>query len=765
MAEPPDLQGTIAIEAVEWTAGEDDRLTISVRGRWRRRRPALSGLPVLVIEADGQRHRFTATPEPPSLGGAPPGGWQMTFTVPAWLAPHLGGRAWLQLGLAVVALPRAVGAGQRPIDAETLSERRMRTAELAEQRARARVSEAEAVAAELTIRVEELERSLEQAEREPDRLRELLAERDQQRRVAEQRAHAEYAMRLELEEELAEGGTADDERRRLEAGDLAAAEERVRDLEVELEELRRRAAEAEQLAAAARAVPPAPVPVAAPFELGPELAVATRPVVAVTVARPPAGRGAAGAAELRALHGERGLVAARATTGGAGVDAGPGDVGGLESELRLHETVAALRQELGVRAAAEARATSRLVLADQEAGRVAPEIDAGRFATVLADLRAEFEQLTALAQREASVRALTEQRVEELEGRIAELEGELRERDVRARRAFDGLGELRVLLARLAGGTLGAPAAESLVEPPAETTVAPESVPDAPAPPVELERFDDALVRLRAAAGDPNFGESDRPDRTESPNLAPGTASLPWLREAFARLIAGDPAIAGELLVALLPAQGAAWSEPIAYDLVLAPDSVVRVTSAGGGADAEIERAATPRALERVAFRASGDHAQLARLIVAGAFRRRIMRRGLARVEGARTALTAPAAILDAPLGLPGLYATGVRLEPRLAFRLVASMVRPSWTTGERFSIAHAAGSGEGALTYLHVRGGEPLTVTHTPPLGPVATTVSCRADQLLAVLAGDASADVSVSGEPGPLVALLGWLERAQNG
>jgi TolA-binding protein len=669
MADPPDLQGAIAIEAVEWTAGEDDKLTISVRGRWRRRRQVLSGLPALVIEAEGRRHRFTATPEPPSLGGAPPGGWQMTFTVPAWLAPHLGGRAWLQLGLAVVPLPRAVGAGQRPIDPDTLSERRMRTAELAEHRARARVSEAEAVVVELTIRVQELERSLKQAQREPDRLRELLAERDQQRRVADQRAHAEYAMRLELEEELAGGGSRDDERRRLDAGELAAAEERVRELELELEDLHRRVAEAEQLAAAARAVPDPEPAAAAPFDLRPELEIAARPARATPA--PLSGRTTvASSVELRALRDERGLIALR----GAPAEAEP--------EPQLHDTIAALRHELGLRAAAEARATSRLALAEREAGRTAPEIDAGRFATVLADLRAEFEQLAALAQREASVRTLTEQRVRELERRIAELEVELHDRDERARRAFDGLGELRALLARLAGGTLDRPPAAPAIE----RERPPEAGPAAPE--VAIERFDDALARLRAAA-EPHA--EDAP--VQPPEPAAGrsdAATTRWLREAFTRLLAADPATAGELLVALLAAQGTAWPDPIAYDFVLAPDDVIRVTSTGGGgARAVVEHSTTPRALEEVAFRASGDHAQLARLIVAGPFRRRMMRRGLARVEGARSALAAPEAILDTQLGVA----------------------------------------------------------------------------ELLAVLAGEGSADVSISGEPGPLVALLGWLGRAQHG
>ncbi len=148
-------------------------------------------------------------------------------------------------------------------------------------------------------------------------------------------------------------------------------------------------------------------------------------------------------------------------------------------------------------------------------------------------------------------------------------------------------------------------------------------------------------------------------------------ATRRWLREAFAELVARDPDSAGELFVALLPAQGTAWSDPIAYDIVLAPDDVVRLTSAGGGASPEIERAETPRDLGEVAFRATGGPAEVARLIAAGPFRRRFRRRGLARVEGARREVAAPAAILDTRLDLEQLQAAGVRLEPRVAAELV----------------------------------------------------------------------------------------------
>jgi hypothetical protein len=781
VADPPDLRGAISVEAVEWAPGGDDKLTIIVRGRWRRRRPVLSGQPVLVIEAEGRRHRFPATPEPPSLGGAPPGGWQMTFSVPDWLEPHLSEHAWLQLGLAVMPLPGAVGPPDRSADPETLTERRARTAELAEARARARVSEAEAVVAELTIRVEQLERSLERAREEPARLRKQIAERDQQRRAAEQQAHAEYAMRLELEEALAAATKGDDHERRIQAGELAAAEDRVRELEQEVEQLRRHVDEAERLMVAARSAPELPVAAAVPealaepvfasaassrLHLERELATASG-AGASGPAMIPIERGAAGLAELRALREERALVAQRLLS--ATASAGGTVAAAQESMMRLHDTVAALREELGERAASEARATARLALAERQAQASGEDRDADDFAAVLAALRGELEQLSLAAAREASARSLTEERAQELERRLGELEDELRDRDARAERAFETIGKLRGLLARLAGGDLEAAFDDAAIEP--EIPLAPDADPE-PDRGIELERFDAALARLRAEAGEPNFDDLLPPDEHESPEAdaptlgegAAGAATRPWLREAFAMLVAREPATAGELLVGLLPAQGAVRAEAIAYDIVLAPEDVVRVTYAGGGAPTELERASSARDLGQVAVRITGATAELSRLMTAGRLRRRILRRGLARVQGDRAALAAPAAILDTRLDLAQLKAAGVTLDPRLALALIASMVRPSWTTAERFSIAYEP-RGPGAATYLHVRNGDPLAVTDDPPLGPVATTVSGPSDELLAVLAGGTDVDASVSGDPAPLLALISWLERAQRG
>ncbi len=108
MNDPPGVPSPFGIELVEWFSEGGENLTVRVTGRWRRRRPAWSTQPTLVVEAPGQRYRFPAMPEPPSLSGTPPGKWRLSFAVPASLAPELGGRAWLQFGAVAVPLPAAV---------------------------------------------------------------------------------------------------------------------------------------------------------------------------------------------------------------------------------------------------------------------------------------------------------------------------------------------------------------------------------------------------------------------------------------------------------------------------------------------------------------------------------------------------------------------------------------------------------------------------------------------------------------------------------
>ena len=267
MTDARGLQHPLGIETVHWSAGTGSDLLVRVAGRWRRRWTATTVPAVLAIDTEHGRHRFPAQPEPPSVRGAQPGVWQVGFTVPAALAPYLAGRLILILGSVSIPLPPAVADpaaagpaipdGPEPI---VVTDRRDRHAE---SEAKQRL-------------VDRLERELAHAARESEQLRtELeLAERD--RRQAEQLAHSEAAMRLDLERDH-------DVRMRRHQADarsvlelLEAVQLHARDLGHEFETLRRSADQAAEpvrassersrghaLAAElaiARSAPPAPGP-------------------------------------------------------------------------------------------------------------------------------------------------------------------------------------------------------------------------------------------------------------------------------------------------------------------------------------------------------------------------------------------------------------------------------------------------------------------------------------------------------------------------
>src|SRR3984885_14369675 len=163
-----DLPSSLGIEAVELLSAGGRSVTVRVTGRWRRRRAEMRGQATLVVEGPAGRQRFLAMPEPPSLTGAAPGTWRMSFSVPAALAPSLPGRTFLQLGGVMVPLPigdvvLAGEAAEEP-DQDLLEARRVRSSELAAESARRR-------AAELAAQVEGVEHDLDAARREAQRRR------------------------------------------------------------------------------------------------------------------------------------------------------------------------------------------------------------------------------------------------------------------------------------------------------------------------------------------------------------------------------------------------------------------------------------------------------------------------------------------------------------------------------------------------------------------------------------------------------------------
>jgi hypothetical protein len=581
----------------------------------------------------------------------------------------------------------------------------------------------------------------------------------------------------------------------------------VEQLERELEGVRREAAEAENLAAAA------------------------------TAARSRAER------ELAELH--------AATP----VERAPPRSERLSPVLRSERLLSKRSQEASVSVEAAARVAQRygvdgsappagvlvereLITARQKPSR-APQLEStvDELRGELDQLRRELERARESVEQESARRAQAEEQVAKLERQVLEL----RDRCVRA---YQAIKEIRTQLSelRLPQRTTAPsePAPPEAAAPPASEPAQPEPASSAPsepsaaqaAPPsptepggaVDSQRLSEALMRLREAtlpaadAADtgqeappqpqeeaqqsqkeaphppeeaPHPPEEAPPPQEEAPQqpgappqpgegrpepqelsqpqeeppqpqpAAPKRGAKPWLPRVYRQLVARDPMTAGQLLLALLPAQRVVSRQPLAYDLILGDLASVQVTV---GKDAEVELRDEPRAPDQVHFQVWGDLASLARLVVAGRLRRRFGRR-LARVSGERARFAALKKLVDSSMTLGELHAAGARPDPSLAFTLASLMVDQRWTAGERFTIAHQAAETSSVGAYLNVRSGDPLLVSDRPPQRPVATTIACPSDSLLSVLAGARPADLFVRGEARPLELLVEWLERAQSG
>jgi hypothetical protein len=529
------------------------------------------------------------------------------FSVPASLAEDLPGRAWVQVGSTVVPLPPIVVRGARgevrpPATRESVP------------------SEPQQPAAP-----------------DPDRAR-LLAELDHAerlRRLAEQRAHAEQSLRIELEEELAERDRQLAEHQAVLA-ELAAAEEELR------------------VAREAESLPSAPVPAEQSERRDPGRALALRSEAAFA-RRALAPGGAPRRASFRprasaaALALERQLIAARA--------AGEERVGAALSELE---------QRLSEHASAASRRES-----------------------TVDELRAELRRLAVAVEGEIEAREAAER--------------ELAEQRRRTASAAKTLAELRAIVAGLRGEPVPAQAAEAAevagVAEVAEVADVAEVGAEAPAgrerpAGIDVDRFDAALTRLRQAAPE-----------AEEPVQADSVGAAVWVKPALQQLVKREPAIAGALLLELYP-------------------GVV----------------------------AGLDPARLARLVTAGPLRWWL--------SGARHRTSAVATLrvfVREPQAFAGLAAG---LDPVLALTLVSAMIDPAWTVGERFTVGHRVA---GRDTYLRIRAGRPPAVAQTPPLGPVAATICCGPDELVAVLAGRWPAGARISGSRQRVELIQAWVRRAQ--
>ncbi len=535
------------------------------------------------------------------------------------------------------------------------------------------------------------------------------------RRVAEQRAHAERSLRLELQVELADRDQAALQRA---LAELAAAEERIRQLEAELEGLRRRIDEAEHLAAVLRVrarggvasgEDGAPSGGQAPAGLrGPspvpcdERAVAQRARLAAATGVPRTDAAApAAAADARALRNERAALARRSLTSGLEPDGGA-----RPPDQRLRQTLAALRAELDRLGAGVERETTARAIAEARTASVVCELQdlearAGRGDQSIRARRRELDAPGG-AGSPATGGALVPARDRLAESMPAPggVAGPVRAREASAEPARALEAPPQPARSRGAGGALtGAPSRRRR----------------------QCRR--NAFRQRSHVSGRPRRDRriSKRPPPTShrAPRREPrhpATGSRPSSGGLSARI----RNMAGQLLLALLPAQAAVHRQPLAYDLILGPGECVRVTvrsharqpdgtdspqadSSEQGSDQSrrgseidlasslasessveaadppcpesvVEFADSPRAESEVDFQVLGELASVARTVAAGRLRRRFGR-GMAHVIGDRAAFAALRDLVGAPLGVRQLRAAGVRLEAPLALTVVSLMV------------------------------------------------------------------------------------------
>jgi hypothetical protein len=95
----------VEIEQAECGLAGDDELLIHLVGTRVNSRDRIEGRALLVVEADGQRHRFPELAPKRRERPKDPTAWSATFVIPAGLEPALAGHASVVIGTATLALP------------------------------------------------------------------------------------------------------------------------------------------------------------------------------------------------------------------------------------------------------------------------------------------------------------------------------------------------------------------------------------------------------------------------------------------------------------------------------------------------------------------------------------------------------------------------------------------------------------------------------------------------------------------------------------
>ncbi len=112
MAEKDGPGPPLQIDGVECTSMGADRLVVRLSGSWQRA-PNPDAQAILIIEADGRRHRFPQNLQPRRTVGSD-SKWSARFTIPAWLRPYVDGTVTLAIEDSVMEVPPLGRAGVEP---------------------------------------------------------------------------------------------------------------------------------------------------------------------------------------------------------------------------------------------------------------------------------------------------------------------------------------------------------------------------------------------------------------------------------------------------------------------------------------------------------------------------------------------------------------------------------------------------------------------------------------------------------------------------
>ena len=173
-----------------------------------------------------------------------------------------------------------------------------------------------------------------------------------------------------------------------------------------------------------------------------------------------------------------------------------------------------------------------------------------------------------------------------------------------------------------------------------------------------------------------------------------------------------------------------------------------------------------PRGRGHAEFHISADALTFAELL-AGVDHRIGRWRGPARFSGSRRKLDVLRALPSTSMSLADAARAGADLEPALVYPTLSYAVHPSWTKGERFTLAQEITGAKPETWYLSARDGAGMTVSAEPPQEGVEATVS-MSRETFGLMLRDAAVPSGerpvIRGDHRVVALVKAWMDRAQN-